>query len=254
MKTILRILGLGLLLFGQPRFLSAQDAVKCRDVLILRDGSRFHGQLTEMNGDSLLFHLYTGPNIRVYSPQVKRVIQRCKGRDFKKPYSFKEKGWYHHTQFNALVGQTYYNENQTGFQIQHSSGWMFNRLLGAGLGVGGDFFSPKSDSEVATYPIFAEARGYLSPRPVSLFYSVGGGWALTGHSKNSRWGYVDSWKGGWLAQAIVGYRLGNHFSVQAGIRLQQKYREWTSIWGSDSGKGSDSIFQKRLILGLGLLL
>ena len=254
MKTVLRMLGLGLLLLGQPRLLTAQDAQKCHDILILRDGSRFHGQLTEMSGDSLLFHLYTGPNIRLYSTQVKRIIQRCKGKEFQKPYTFKEKGWYHHTQGNVLIGQTYYGVNQTGFQLQHSSGWMLNRWLGIGLGLGADFFSPKSELEVATYPIFAEARGYVSSKPVTLFYTLGGGWAFTGRNSNSRWGYIDNWKGGWMAQGLVGYRLGNHFSVQAGIRLQQKHRDWSSSWDPNVLTGSDRILQKRLILGLGVLL
>ncbi len=190
--------------------------------------------------------------------QIKRITQHCKDDKTRhsapKPYNFKEKGWYHHTRAGALVGQAYYGENKQGVLFQHSSGWQFQRLLGIGLGLGIDYFDPKGNDAV-TYPIFAELQGFLLPKNVTPFYNIGAGWAFTGrNSGEERWGKIDRWKGSWMAQAAIGYRIGRHFTVQTGIRLQHKRRVWTSVWGPESDFGEDRILHKRLIVAIGMTL
>lgn len=257
--TIIQLIGLGLLLMGQPRPLSAQQKQGCRDMLRLHDGSQYRGQLEDIRagGDTLVFRLWSGLVLEVPQSKVRRIVQRCQGDESlavgRRPYDFKERGWYHHTRGGLLIGQVYSGQNSTGFFLQHSSGWMINRWLGAGLGAGGDFFDPWS-SDVATYPVFAEIRGYLIPHRISPYYSLGGGYAFAGQRMGERWGYLDDWHGGWMAQTELGYRIGNHFTVHLGLRLQRKYRDWASVWGPTSGEGTDRILHKRLVFGLGLLL
>ncbi len=257
MKTIvLHVIGLGLLLLWQPRHLTAQQANHCNDRLDMYDGSRFQGQLEEVraNGDTLVFHLRTGPTLVLPRNHVRRIVQRCRDeKTARRAYDFKETGWYHHTRAGVLVGQSFAGGNTTGFNLQHSSGWMFSRHLGAGLGLGMEFFDPKG-YDASSYPIFAEVRSYLLPRRVTPYFTLGAGWAFTGKASGERWGYIDDWKGGWMAQTELGYRIGNHLSVHFGLRLQRKYREWTSVWGPESGVGADRILHKRLVFGLGLLL
>ena len=251
MKIFFQVLGLGLLLFGQPRFLSAQTTPDCQDIIRLRNGSILRGEIQAINGEGqiVVFKSWNGATFDLHQMQIRKITQRCKNTR----YNFKEKGWYHHTRTGLVVGQLYYGPNKTGFHLQHSSGWMFSRQLGLGLGTGIDYFSP-GENDAVTYPIFAELQGFLLPNSITPFYSIGAGWAFTGRSEGERWGLEDQWKGGWLAQAAIGYRIGNHFSTQFGIRLQHKRREWTSTWGPDSGFGVDRILHSRLILAVGLHL
>ena len=262
MKILVQLLGLGLLLFGQPRFLPAQTPDSdCQDIIRLQNGDILRGQIQEILGEGqfVVFRTWSGVVFDLRKTQIRRITQRCKDVKIvrKAPplaYSFNKKGWYHHTRAGMLVGQSYAGENKQGLLFQHSSGKMFNRMFGIGLGAGMESFNPGSNDAV-TYPIFAELQGFLLPRKITPFYNLAGGWAFSGRSiNNGRWGLEDRWKGGWMAQAGVGYRIGNHFTVQVGVRLQHKRREWTSIWGPESGSGEDRILHKRLILAVGLLL
>ena len=259
MKIFARISGLGLLLaLGQPLFLSAQKTDSCSDALHLRDGSRFLGQFTEITaGDTVVFQLRNGNILTVPHGKVRRIVQRCKDNSpparLTKPYTFKTRGWYHHTRMALLPGQSFYGLNRLGVQLQHSSGFMFNRLTGAGIGSGIEFFDPNGNDAI-NYPLFAEIRGYLLAKQITPYYSVAGGWALAGRSTNVDNWNTNNWKGGWMAQADLGYRIGNHLTVHFGVRLQRKVREWTSIWGPDNGQGTDRILHKRFVIGLGLLL
>jgi len=258
MKISVRLLGLGLLLLGQPRLLSAQEATTpppCHDVLYLRDGSQLRGQIqaTKDSGSVLVFRTWNGVEMDVPRTEITKILQKCNNRTAK-TYHFKETDWYHHSRMGLLIGQTYYRENRTGLQIQHSSGWMFSRLLGVGLGAGIDVFDGQGNIP-ATYPIFAEVRGFLFPQRITPFYALGGGWGFSkkNNADNSAWGWSETWKGGWMAQAAVGYRIGNNFTVQAGFRLQHARREWSSNWWGIESR-TDRILHRRLMLGVGLLL
>jgi hypothetical protein len=255
MKIFIRLLGLGLLLLGQPRLLSAQEAPAppCHDVLHLRDGSQLRGQIqaTKDDGKTLVFRTWSGVELDIPRVEVTRILQRCNDRSLK-TYHFKETGWFHNTRLGLLIGQSYYGDSRIGLQLQHSSGWMFSRVAGIGLGSGIDIFDAQGN-EPAMYPVFAEVRGYLQPRRITPFYALAGGWAFSGKNSTSDWGWNESWKGGWMAQATVGYRIGNNVTIQVGIRLQHRQREWSSNgWGTDSG--TDQILHKRVMAGVGLLL
>lgn len=261
MKIFVQILGLGLLLFGQPRLLSAQETQQdCQDILRIRGGSKLVGQIqsTKAGGDTLVFRTWNGIEFDVPKDQIQRIVQDCKnGRGNHplafRPYNFREKGLYNHTRAGFMIGQAYYGENRVGLQLQHSIGWMFRRYLGTGLGLGVDFFDSESN-DPANYPVYAEVRGYLLPQNMTPYYAIGGGWAFTGQTNGEVWGQTETWKGGWMAFAEIGYRIGNNLTVHGGIRFQHKKREWTNAWSPDTNFGVDRILYKRLMLGIGLVL
>lgn len=262
MKIIVQLLGLGLLLFGQPQILLAQSSdLDCQDIIRLQNGNTFRGQIEEINGEGqiIVFKTWNGIKFDLHREQIRKITQRCKEKKSvrmdQKAYDFQEKGWYHHTRAGLLVGQSYSGQNRQGVQLQHSSGKMFSRQFGLGLGAGVEAFSPEGN-DVVSYPVFMEIKGFLRPKRISPFYSLSGGWAFPGRKTgDERWGYEDHWRGGWMAEAALGYRIGNHFTLQAGVRLQHKEREWQSNWGWGADRqGVDQILHKRLILAVGLLL
>lgn len=256
-KIFIRLLGLGLLL-GQPWLLSAQETAApsppCRDVLHLHKGSVLRGQIvaTQNEGKTLLFRTWGGAEMEIARQEVLYIRQRCHDGRAPRSYTFREHGWYHHTRLGGLIGQTYYDGVRTGFQLQHSSGWMFSRFVGVGLGTGVEFFDGRGN-EPAVYPVFAEVRGYLLPQRITPFYALAAGWGFSGKKGTSTWGETETWKGGWAAQATIGYRIGNYFTIQTGLRLQHRAREWSSPWWNPD-TNTDRLLYKRIMLGVGILL
>ena len=254
MKPLFTLLAFFILFGGARVFAQQSTPENCTDIVYLRNGSVFRGKIIEMkSGGDLTMTTWSGITMTIPESNVKRIVQRCKDQktSFSRPYDFKEKGLYNATRLGVLVGQNYLGENSTGYSLYHSTGWMFNRWIGAGLGLGVETFNPDGQ-EATTYPIFAEVRGYLRAKNVTPFYSVGGGWAFTGKHGDSEWGYINDWSGGWLAKAQIGYRIGNNLTLFGGLSLQKKTRDWRTTWGTEWGQ--DRILHKRFELGFGVIL
>lgn len=233
----------------------AQQQQNCRDVVYLRNGSVLRGQITAYQVDGeLVMTTWSGAQLRLPSSTVKKIIQECpheRNRRLplsQRPYSFRESGWYHASRAIVVVGQS-----GVGLGLQHSSGVKINRWLGLGVGVGIENFTP-ADNDVTTYPLFGEMRGYFSASNISPFYALAAGWGFADQKSNQSpfGGFMNEWRGGWMTQGQLGYRAGNHFTVHVGLRLQHKTRTWENPWRG--GKGVDKILQKRLEIGIGILL
>ena len=253
MKTLFTLFACCLFPFA-PALIAQQNPGECTDIVRLRDGSELRGKITEYAPEgNIVIVSWSGVTMTLPATNVKKIVQRCQDdKRSVRTYDFRENGLYNATRFDALIGQAYFGENAVGYTLYHSIGWMFNRWVGAGIGGGAEIFTPDGN-EITTYPLFAEVRGYFLAKNVTPFYTVGGGWAFAGKSTGSQqWGYEENWNGGWLAKVQIGYRLGNHFTVQGGLSLQKKTRDWQSNWGGDWGQ--DRILHKRLELGIGIIL
>ena len=238
--------------------LKAQDTPDCTDWLYLKNGSVFSGTIQSYTpGAEIHFKTWNNLDLRFDDSNVKRIVQRCKETGTgnaaqPKVYDFKERGWYHHTRLTFLPGRTYgYYGGSMGIALQHSSGYQWNRWFGTGLGIGGEVFN--LDGDVATYPIYAEIRGYLTAKRTAPYYAVSAGWAFADNSGDQQrtWGQTSHYKGGFMGDVQIGYRIGNHFTIHTGLRLQRKTRDWASLWNAENG--TDRILHRRLELGFGLL-
>lgn len=243
-----------------PSFLLAQTPDEgCIDIVYMRDGSLYRGQLLErpIDGSPWVIRTWSGITMQLPARMVRRVVQRCPDSGMRaalpKIYHFRERGWYNATTIAAMAGQHWDNSTALGVSLHNSAGYAFSRPFAVGLGFGVDVFYPYQEPlNIATYPVYAELRGYLMARRVTPFYAVGGGWGFAGRKTENRWGYQDDWQGGWFGQAMLGYRLGNHFTIQGGLHFQRQTRAWNSIW--DLSYGEDRILYRRFVLGFGLLI
>jgi hypothetical protein len=231
------------------------DTASCKDRVILNNGSVFTGYLREyVPNKRLVLETCAGLMLHFHPNRVKRILQGC-GEDIpdiklKPTYAFPEKGWYHHTRAAILAGNNYGGDAIPGLSLYHASGWQFNRLLGAGIGLGMETYDMESGSEPVTYPLFLEVRSYWMKRRVSPYGALSLGYAWAGKVPNN-WNQTVDYDGGLFAKFQVGYRMGNHFTLHGGISVQHKTRHWGNV---DSFFGTDRILNKRLELGFGLLL
>lgn len=228
---------------------TAQDSLKCRDILWMRSGDRFQGKLLsyQPNGE-LHFQTWNGTDIWTRTESVRRITQHCGER---RRYHFRERGWYHATRGSVTFGRDYYGYAAGGLSLLHSSGYSLERRLGFGLGFGLENYA-MDDVGPVSYPIFAEARGYTRAKSVSPFYAVGLGGAFAGRAETG-WNLEESdWRGGWMALAQTGVRFGNHFTLHVGLRFQRMSRSWVSSW--NGSRGDDRILYRRAELGIGILL
>lgn len=227
--------------------IAAQDSLPCRDILWMRSGDRFQGKILsyQPNGE-VHFQTWNGTDIWTRTESIRRITQHC-GKT--RRYDFKERGWYHATRGSITFGRDYYGYTTGGLSLLHSSGYSLERRLGFGLGFGLENYA-MSETGPASYPVFAEMRGYTRAHRVSPFYVVGVGGAFAGNAEPG-WNLENDWRGGWMALAQTGIRFGNHFTIHAGLRFQRM----TNTWASGNGnRGENRILYRRAELGIGILL
>jgi hypothetical protein len=238
-----------------------QDTTGCRDVVHIRGGSVYRGKILSYRPDSLLvLRTWSGAVVHLPGKSVRRVVQKCPESraesEKASTFEFREAGLYNATRAAVMPGQEHGGNNVFGFSLQHSIGWTVHRLLGVGVGAGVEIYDP-GGTDVATYPVFAEVRGYWKPAFFTPFYTFAGGWAFPGRQPRQfdTWGGTgtdDSWQGGWMGKAQLGYRIGNHFTLYGGLSVQRKSHRWTIPWSGEAR--TERLLNKRLELGLGLLL
>ena len=236
--------------------LHAQDSIRCQDVVYMKGGSIFRGTISKYDLNGMLsITTWSGAKMDIPSNAVRRVVQECKGGAKlrgEREYDFKEHGWYHCSRVSLMFGNI-----QNGYSLQHSSGFRLNRLVSVGAGIGLENYGP-GDLDPVVVPVFVETRGYLTRQRIAPFYAIGVGISAIGKQDQAiiDWwggGNNQNWKGGWMAQGQIGYRIGNHFLTFIGIRLQRMERDWdNAAWGG--GFGTDRHLKKRVELGIGLLL
>ncbi len=245
------------LCFSQKMKAQIQPDQDCTDKIYLKDGSIFVGKISSYSADGqIVMRTSSGLDLRIPKAGVKKIVQKCKDKKSReaREYSFQERGFFQHSRLGAMPGLSWAGENRVGYLVQHVAGFQFSRWAGAGLGIGADIFAPGS-GDVVTYPVFGEIRGYFLPKNVTPYFSLAGGWAFVGKnfSENDFSNRVPTdWDGGWMAQGKLGYRLGNHFTLDAGVRFQRKKMHWTNRW-QPGETGVDKILNQRLDLSLGII-
>ncbi|MBI9037918.1 MAG: hypothetical protein JEY97_07285 [Bacteroidales bacterium] len=142
-------------------------------------------------------------------------------------YSFT--GYYNVTDLGFLVGSTS-NVNKAPFSFLTVNGYQFTEQLGAGIGVGVEFFSE------SYLPLVLDARYYFREANFSPFAFVRGGYLFALEESANHYIYHDYpvWssfipptpeckpKGGWIINPGLGIR--NMFNEHFGIVFSAAYR------------------------------
>ncbi|MCO6476155.1 MAG: hypothetical protein J5I94_06000 [Phaeodactylibacter sp.] len=226
LNTAARAVLILLLLF--PACLLAQSDV---DVIYLKNGSTFEGKILEyQQGSTLRLQLRSGGEIEFREEEIRRIEQGWEPEaevedipriepEKKKAYAFKEKGMYNATYFSTLSGSAN-GVFQLGLGIHNVTGYQFHRLFGLGAGFGVDTYS--FDEGETLYPVFAEARGYLSRKRVAPYYSGNLGYGFAFKNRDE---LINKAEGGIFFRAALGLRLGADEGTNVLVDLGYQYQE-----------------------------
>ncbi len=226
------------------------------DVVYLKDGSEFRGELIEYQPSYIKIKALGGKEIIFDRAEVEKLIQEPipnPPKGIKKPYAFKEQGLYQAVVASFLPGTAAWNDDfAKGYGIRGVVGKQWNRWIGTGIGLGIENYYPTQGETV--YPLFLELRGYLTAQNVAPYYTLAGGYSFT--IKNEEAGISDA-KGGYLVHPAIGLRFGGsektNFTLDAGVQFQKA----TFTRGGNTWRGAETqeykMFYKRLAIRLGML-
>lgn len=252
---IIFLFTLGGMLFTSS--LPAQDqalknkSVKHIDVVYLKNGSEFRGQIIEyVPGSHLSMKILGGPELTFEDSKIDRIVQEVLNQKVRnRDYNFKEEGFYNFTSISNFNSRSNFGDIFVGFGAHTVSGYQINRLIGLGLGFGIDNYEVSFAKRVV--PLYLEARGYLLKKNISPYYSMNMGWGFP--LKQDNFG-VNETAGGMYINPSIGVRFGgkktSNFILDAGYKYQRA--SYISRF-DDVNVTKDTYDFKRIVVRLGIL-
>lgn len=233
----------------------AQENVQ-EDIIFIymRKGMRLEGKLLEFEpGEYVLIETEKGHIIKVADDRIKRYYYpgshgSTKDFLFEKGYIFKEKGMYQYATLGTIMNTVSSNDGgRVGFQMTASAGYQFSRLLGAGLGIGADFY--RTGASEMVFPVFGEARGYFIAQPSTPYYVVRTGYGFATANDLG----IHTATGGWMFNPAVGWRLGGGKGLKMTIDVGLHFQNAEFDYSRGEETSIAKVKYKRLNMRLGFL-
>jgi hypothetical protein len=234
----------------------------------LYDGSIYIGKITEDVPDkNIMLQLNDSMSMTLVYSQIKKIIHKDNtGREKTNhiEYEFREKGFYNVNYASLSGGNGVTGSTEIGFGLSSSFGYMFNKYIGLGIGIGVDKFdvlNVKNNNQyyynfiespfTNTYPLFIEARGYFYGKMNAYYYSFSAGYGLV--NKNEDLGLLQA-HGGLMYYPAIGIRFGgkNHFNFCMDFGLKIQKADFVIQNFFESGTDHYFVDYKRFILRLGI--
>lgn len=176
--------------------------------------------------------------------------ERCE-----KTYAFREHGFYSITYAGTINGIGYNNngEVQLGLSLQQVAGFQWNRMLGAGIGIGLENFSVGNANGPLVLPVYAEARGYFLKKNTTPYYALNVGYGFSFKDEDQR---ILKAQGGWLLHPAIGFRMGARDGVNFLFDVGYKFQHLTLTRDFTQGSRDyqvQNLLYKRFSVRLGLI-
>ena len=193
----------------------------------------------------LMVHLPDNQQEKAIKSKDRPGKERCE-----KPYAFREHGFYGITYAGTINGIGYNSEMQIGLSLQQVTGFQWNRMLGAGIGVGVENFSVGNANGPLVLPVYAEARGYFLQKNTTPL-NVGYGFAFKDEDQR-----ILKAQGGWLVHPAIGFRMGARDGVNFLFDVGYKFQHLTLTRDFTQGSRDyqvQNLLYKRFSVRLGLI-
>lgn len=228
------------------------NAQTYQKVVFLKNGNILKGQIFEEDETTLKVEIIGGSVFVVKKSDIIKMGEEKVPKQFrgKKDFVIKTKGYYHTFNVGFLSGLNQWEELILGTSLQYTFGYQYNRWLGIGVGVGLDNYFFYENENI--YPIYLEARGYLSKKPFSPYYSVQAGYGIAAVLEDNFLGMLDA-KGGLYFHPKIGLRFPSRsnvaFTFEVGFNLQN------TVYSFDNWRGryEDDLSFQRTSVRFGVL-
>ncbi|MEM6724044.1 MAG: hypothetical protein AAF598_08400, partial [Bacteroidota bacterium] len=204
------------------------DQVKHIDVVYLKNGSEFRGQIIEYQpGEFLKIKILGGVEVEFQDHQIEKIVQEpvsIKAKGGPKSYNFSETGFYNFTYVSNFNASSGFGTHYVGLGLHTVTGYQINRLIGVGIGIGIENYEVSFPRSVA--PLYLEARGYFTDKNISPYYSMNVGW---GFPLKREFNGVNETEGGVFINPNIGVRLGAKKGVNFTADVGYKYQRATFI-------------------------
>jgi len=183
----------------------AQNAASTEThTITLKDGSVFEGVIKEyIEGEKLILQLSTNISKTIKDKHIQKIVtsnnvvpttNKSETKNISNNGFNYNKKLYFEANYAMLMAKSAYatnagledkvNEIDRGMGMQLIGGYQLNRWIGAGLGIGADYYYLNSGETIL--PVFADVRGHLTKNIVSLIYKAqaGYGFALKDDEQN----------------------------------------------------------------------
>lgn len=236
--------------------------------LLLHDGSVYIGKVLEYTQREYInFQLNNGHILKIQKSDVKKMKGDDKLLKSKfNLYEFQEKGFYNVSYVSFSGGSSVRGLSSIGVGLSSSFGYMFNRYLGAGFGIGWDrpdfiqlkqnqgfLFNPllTMNPIANTFPVFLEARGYFYGDRNAYYYSLNAGYAFVDKNKDAN---VIRASGGFIFYPAIGLRIGGRKHFNLCMDLSFKFQKVDYVLSNFLENGTDHYYQqyKRFIFRIGI--
>lgn len=251
---------LSILLFSSQLFAQSTEEFRRTDVVYLKNGSIFRGQIAayEIGGD-LALRLAEDRVMHIDAKSIKKIVQETTEAEkmgqaaettIEKIYAFREKGLHFSTTLGYIGGNDQFGNYTDGFNAHFQSIYQFNRLVGAGLGVGVDFYNVNLGSIV---PIYTSVRGYLKAKNVSPYYQLAAGFGIPIVDEGTS-GFTNS-KGGYYLAPELGFRFNGSADTNffMGLGLQWQKATYTLDFDDTISNNKDEYTFRRFNFKIGIL-
>jgi hypothetical protein len=230
-QIIISIIAIAALTFKTGTTLNAQN-----DKVYLKNDTRLVGKITYYKpNDTLIIELKNGQTFFLLDKDVKKIVMG--ETKFEKPYAFRERGLYNITYFNLNFGKNInFGTSNTGVALQNTTGFQFNRWLGAGLGLGLDnYYISGNDANVLS--VYSEIRGYLNADNRAFYYSMASGMGFPLVQKSDKSSNLTGHKGGFMLHPAIGMRFGAspkfNFFMDIGTKFQRLKLDQINQWSEN---------------------
>lgn len=208
-RSIRALIVMVCLVFSLTTFLQAQSKKSPDDIIHLRDGSIYKGQIIEENDEYIYMVIIEGQTISIPQREVKRMMNG-------KNYLFHNNRRFHYTKgffWNVKLGFSVI-EDEGAEHFSFLMGYRFNKRFSVGIGLGSELGTSKVggfDVETIFASYFAEGRYYLTNNRQRLFTygRLGYGSGPSETNESGRHG------GGFQTQGGIGI----HFASRKRIRF-----------------------------------
>jgi len=213
--------------------------------IILKDGRVFEGVIKKyIEGEKLILQLSPNISKTIKDKHIKKIIasgntvnstnDHIHNEESNNQFTYNNK-FYLEANYAFLMGKSAYftnaalddkiNEIDRGMGLQLIGGYQLNRWIGAGIGVGADYYY--LDSGETILPVFGDVRGHLTKSVVSLIYKAqaGYGFALKDDEHN-----ISKAAGGAMLYPALGLHFKSksnvNFSLDFGYKFQKAKYEY----------------------------